>query len=260
MVLWQPNRFQPGGELVATGWDAGSMTGFTPAAPATTAQLGFQNVASTSTAQMQGDTVGAYINSNDLPPSTSDQKMMITPEFIFAPGSQPVPFANANSSLNGELDLQVPSADGTDAYVVADLLFEDASGLRISYGISIFHNGGVSSVAGTGYDSPSNSYMLNSPLGVDERFVTPDASSATATGTPWLGWRHFQWSVTYAQFVSALQQLAAAYPGIVTSTDPTGYLLAEVHLNAEFHDKGEAASLGWSMRGLKVWTTNAGGG
>ena len=85
--------------------------------------------------------------------------------------------------------------------------------------------------------------------------VTAAADSATATDTPWFGWRHFQWSISDAQFVSALQHLAAAYPGIVISTDPANYVLAEVHLNAEFHDQGKAAALGWSMRGLKVWTT-----
>jgi hypothetical protein len=254
LVLWQPNPYQSNGLLVPTSWDAGSQTGFTPSDP-TTAQLGFQNLAGTSTAQMEGDTVGAYINSQDLPPSTADQKMMITPQFDFASGSQPMPFANSQSVLHGSVDLQIPTAVGSDVYVLADLLFEGANGVRISYGVSIFRNGGAGTTAGTGYDTPSSTYMLNSPLGVDETYITRATNSALATGTTWTGWRHFEWSISQAQFVSALQHLAAAFPVNVTSTDPTQYVLAEVHLNAEFHTKGQPAQLGWSMQGMNVWTT-----
>jgi hypothetical protein len=254
MVLWQANPFQSNGELVATGWDAGSKTGFTPSAPMA-AQLGFRNQTGSSTAQMEDDTVGAYINSQDLPPSSADQKMMISPQFTFQSGSEPVPFASAHTVLNGSMDLQIPTAVGSNAYVVADLLFKGANGVRVSYGVAIFRNGRPSPSAGTGLDAPTNSYMLNSPLGLDQRFVTRAANSAPATGTPWTGWRHFEWSISEAQFVSALEYLTAKFPGAVTSTDPAQYLLAEVHLNAEFHDQGKPAALGWSMRQLMLWTT-----
>lgn len=253
LVLWQSNRFQPDGELIPTGWDAGSQTGFTPSAPLT-AQLGFQDTANTSTAQMEGDTVGAYINSQDLPPSSADQKMMITPEFVFPVGSQPMPFANPQSSLSGSMDLQIPTAAGSDTYVVLDLLFKDLKGVRVSYGVKIFRNGGDYST-GTGYDQPSNTYLLNTPLGFDDRYVTQSSDSASATGTPWLGWTHFEWSISASQFVSGMQYLTTQFPGEVTSTDGTQYVLAEVHLNAEFHTLGQPAELGWSMRALKIWTT-----
>jgi hypothetical protein len=254
LVLWQANPFTSNGQLVATGWDAGSQTGFIPAS-AITAQLGFQNQTGTSTAQMEDDTVGAYINSQDLPQSSADQKMMVTPQFIFAPGSQPVPFASPQTSLSGSMDLQIPTAVGSNVYVVADLLFKDVSGVRISYGIKVFSNGAANPVVGSGYDAPSGTYMLNSPLGVDQRYVTQAADSASATGTPWTGWRHFEWSISEAQFVSALEYLTAQFPAAVKSTDPAQYVLAEVHLNAEFHDRGKPAALGWSMRQLKLWTT-----
>lgn len=253
LVLWQANRYQQNGELIPTGWDAGSQTGFTPLT-AMTAQLGFEDTVNTSTAQMEGDTVGAYINSQDLPQSSADQKMMITPEFVFAAGSQPMPFVSPQSSLSGSMDLQVPTAVGSDAYVVLDLLFKSLNGVRVSYGVKIFHNGGDDST-GTGYDQPSNSYMLNSALGFDDRYVTRASDSASATGTPWQGWNHFDWSISEAQFVSGLQYLATQFPAAVTSTDPTQYVLAEIHLNAEFHTLGQPAALGWSMRELKVSTT-----
>lgn len=256
MVLWEPDRFQSNGQPVPTGWDAGSQTGFTPS-DAMSAQLGFQNQTGTSTAQMEDGTVGAYLNSQDLPPSTSDQKMMITPEFTFPSGSQPLPFVSAQSSVSGSFDAQVPMAVGPDTYVTADLLFEDVtSGVRISYGVVIFHNDDKNPVVSTGYDAPSGNYMLTSPLGVDQRYVTRASNSALWSGTPWSEWRHFEWSISEAQFVSGLQLLTTQFPGKVTSTDPSEYVLTKIHLNAEFHTKGQVAELGWSMRGMKLWTTS----
>jgi hypothetical protein len=254
LVAWQVDRFQSNGELVATAWDAGSQTGFTPT-DTTATQLGYRNQIGSSTAQMQEGTVGAYLNSQDLPPSTADQKMMISPEFSFSAGSQPVPFASAQGLLSGALTLQVPTAVGPDTYVRADLLFEGQNGVRISYGVGLFRSGSHTPSVASGYDVPSNTYMLNSPLGVDQRYVTLASNSAVMTGTPWSGWRHFAWSISEAQFASGLQYLAAQFPGAVTSTDPSQYVLAEIHLNAEFHTHGQAAELGWSMQELQLSTT-----
>jgi hypothetical protein len=255
LVLWQPNPSAPNGQLVPTAWDAGTQTGFTPASPLTATQLGFQPKAGSSTAQMDSNTVGVYLNSADLPGAPAGQKMMITPQFTFQPGNEPVPFANSNSVLSGSMDLQIPTAVGKDTYILADLLFKDPNGVRISYGVAIFHNGANHPVVGSGHDVPSNSYMLNSPLGLDQTFVTQVQGSSSWTGVPWLGWQHFEWSISQAQFVAALNYLVAQYPGKVQSTDPTQYILAEVHLNAEFHFQPAPAELGWSMRGWKVWTT-----
>jgi hypothetical protein len=205
---------------------------------------------------MDGDTVGVYLNSQDLHPSNASQKMMITPQFTFASGSAPVPFASSSASLGVAMDLQIPTAVGNDTYVVADLLFEDAAGARISFGVEIFHNGaGGNPGLSTGYDAPSNSFMFNSPVGLDEQYITSAQGSAAFTGTPWLGWQHFEWSISHAQFVAALNYLAAQFPGQVQSTDPTQYALVQVHLNAEFHFQSAPAELGWSMRNWKVWTS-----
>jgi hypothetical protein len=255
MVLWQPNRFQPSGQLVATGWDAGSQTGFTPTTSVTAAQLGFQNKPGTSTAQMEGATVGAYINSSDLPPAAGDQKMMIAPEFTFANGNEPVPFAGNGTSLNGSVDLQVPTAQGSEAYVIEYLVFTNPGGVKISFGISMFHDDAPHLTLGSGYDSPSESFILTSPIGLDQRFVAQSSGSAAATGIPWSGWRHFAWSVSETQFADALGYLASIYPGKGVSTDPSQYVLTQLHLNAEFHTEGQPAELGWSMQNLMLWTS-----
>jgi hypothetical protein len=270
LVLWQPDPFTTNGELVPAPWDASSQTGFAPSNPMSD-QLGFQNTPGTSTAQMDADTVGAYINSKDVPDSPVDpggmdggcghitnppvQKMMIAPEYTWSSGTEPVPFASSTAVLNGSLELQVPTASG-DAYVVADLLFEDPKGVHVSYGIKLFSNGVTSPAVGCGYDAPSSSYTIDSPLGFDERFVNKAANSTSDTGVPWLGWRHVEWSISQSQFTAALQYLATQFPGQVPDVDPTQYLLAEVHLNAEINFLPGPAALGWSMSGLKIWLVN----
>jgi hypothetical protein len=266
LVVEQPDPFTKNGELVPTAWNASSQTGFAPSNPMSD-QLGFQDTPGTSTAQADGDTVGAYINSKDVPSSPVDpgsanggcghaatpsvQKMMITPQYTWSSGTEPVPFASSTTMLNGSLDLQVPTASG-DAYVVLDLLFEDPNGVRYSYGIKLFANGVTKPVVGCGYDAPSKSYTLDSPLGIDERFVSKAANSASDTGVPWLGMQHFAWSISQSQFTAALQYLSTQFPGQIQIVDPTQFKLAQVHLNAEINFLPSAADLGWSMSGLNI--------
>jgi len=257
LVLWQVDPFTPNGELVPTSWDAGSKTGFTPSTTLNV-QLGFRDMPGTTTAQMDGDVVGAYLNSEDLPSAPVGQKMMITPEYVFLSGTEPMPFASSNAVLNSSMDVQIPVAVGKDTYVNADFLFIDPNGTHVSYGIKLFHNGVANPTVSTGYDPPTNGYIIDPPLGPDQRFVSAASGSALSTGTPWTGWQHFEWSITQSQFVAALNYLAAAFPAVAISVDPTQYVLSEVHLNAEFHFQPDPAELGWSMRGWKVSTTPGG--
>jgi hypothetical protein len=257
MILWQPNPSSPSGLLVPTTWDAGARTGFAPTSPVST-QLGFQNQPGTSTAQMEDGIVGAYLNSADLPRAPTGQKMMITPQYLWSAGNEPAPFASSTSVLNAQMDLQIPTAMGNSTYVTTDFLFEGPNGVRISYGVKLFNNGSVDPVIGGDYNADSNVYELNSPLGLDQQFVTLAPGSATASTSPWTGWRHFQWTVSRVQFAAALKYLSAEHPGIIQSTDASKYLLAEVHLNAEFHFQPAAAELGWSMRGWQVSVTEPG--
>lgn len=270
LVLWQPDPFTTNGDLVPTAWSASSQTGFAPSNPISD-QLGFQNTPGTSTAQMDGDTVGAYINSKDLPSSAvgpsggsvscghgtnpPTQKMMITPQYTWASGTAPVPFASSTAVLSSSLDLQVPTASG-EAYVVADMLFQDPKGVRISYGVKLFANGATKPLVGCGFDAPSNSFTITSPLGIDERFVSMAATSSMDTGVPWLGWQHFAWSINQSQFTAALQYLATQFPGQIQNLDPTQYALVQEHLNAEINFLPSPAELGWSMSSFKIWLVN----
>ncbi len=257
MVLLQPDPLTSNGYLVPTSWNAGSKTGFVPTSPST-AQRGFLNKVGTSTAQLEGDTVGAYINSKDLPTTLTNQLMMISPQYIFPAGVAPVPFGSSTSVLNGELDLQIPTAVGKATYISADLSFLDPNGLRISYSINLFHNEAPKALKlATAYDAPERFYILDTPLQADQpQYITLAKGSMSATGTPWVGYRHFQWSIDQAQFVAGIKYLSSQFPGKITSTDPTQYVLTEVHLNAEFHYSPAPAELGWSMKGLKLWLSN----
>jgi hypothetical protein len=210
LVLLQPNPLTSNGYLVPTSWDAGSKTGFVPTSPST-AQLGFLNKVGTSTAQMEGDTVGAYLNSEDLPTTLSNQLMMISPQYIFPSGVAPVPFASSDSLLNGEMDLQIPTAVGKATYVSLDLSFLGPNGVRISYSINVFHNEAPRALkVSSTYDAAEHIYILDAPLEAgQQQFLTPVQGSASATGAPWSGWRHFQWTIDQAQFVAALKYLNA---------------------------------------------------
>jgi hypothetical protein len=253
LVLLQPNPFTSNHYLVPTSWDAGSKTGFVPASPSIS-QLGFRNQVGTSTAQMEGDTVGAYLNSRDLPTTLSNQLMMISPQYIWPTGSTPVPFASSGSVLNGEMDLQIPTAVGKKTYVSADLSFLDPNGLRISYSVNLFHNGITRGLPiSTNFNAAEHYYILGAPLEAGGQFLSLVNGSASITGAPWVGFRHFQWTISQAQFVAALKYLETKFPGKITSTDPTQYELVEVHLNAEMNYSPAPAELGWSMRGLKLW-------
>jgi hypothetical protein len=182
--------------------------------------------------------------------------MMISPQYIFPSGTTPVPFASSGSVLNGEMDLQIPTAVGKKTYVAADLSFLDANGARISLSVVLFHNGITGSLPiSANFNAAENIYILDAPLKAGQQFLSLVAGSESITGTPWVGWRHFQWTIDQAQFVAALKYLVEKFPGKITSTDPTQYALVEVHLNAEMNYSPAPAELGWSMRGLTLWVS-----
>lgn len=250
MIAFQPDPYT-NGYLVPTSWDAGSKTGFTPSSPST-AQQGFRNQTGTSTAQMEGGTVGAYLNSKDLKSSNGDLFMM-APQYRFQNGAMPVPFASSTTVLNGELDLQVPVASGKKTYINADYAFVAPNGQGFTYQVTFILCDSVHPVPSPRYDSRENIYMLDIPLLTNTEFLTKASTSSSFSDTPWLGMRHFQWTIDYAQFTAALKYMAQNYPGKITYMNPADYSLASVHLNAEFNYAEGPAELGWSMQNWKVW-------
>ncbi len=257
LLLWQPNPATPDGMLVPTSWDAGQMTGFTPPGPLARYQLGFRDAPGASTAQAAGDTVGAYIDSQDLPAGSLQDKMMVTPEYRAPHGQDLQPFSRPGRAVRVMLDLQIPVARdghiaGSVVHASADLSFQDMhTGIRVSYGCNLFFNGrGGHSPGHIAYDQPSGSVMANSRVDSDSPWLTLLPGSATRQTQPWRGWRHFDFAITQGNFTAALEQLRRQSP--TASTDPADYRLTGFHLNAELHFGAAPAVMGWSMRRARV--------
>jgi hypothetical protein len=268
LLLWQPNPNQSNGELVPTSWSAGDMTGFYPTGSLSDEQAGFRDEPKTSTVQIAGDTVGAYLNSRDLPQGSQGDKMMITPEFQPPTSQRTCPFASPGMALVNSLDLQIPTArdlkrPGSLTYVNADFGFEDLkTHTRVSYKLSFFHRAATDGSALTpeylegtevgGFDGPSHSFQVGNAVAPGSRVVTMLAGSATFQGEPWRGWRRFAAAITYDNFKTALAALKAKDPAFPGSGNPADYLLRKWHLNAELKFSGGPAELGWSMRQARV--------
>jgi hypothetical protein len=258
MILWQPNPNRADGMLEKTTWKAGDKTGMYPSAPLEEHEEAFRDAPGASTVQIDGDTVGAYIDSNDLVDGSHKSKMMITPEESFAPADQVRPFAQPGRLILVTLDLQVPTAmdqhsRGSETYVVADLLFMNRDkGTKISYGCNLFFNGHPNREP-DGHirlDGDSQNMMVNSPVMPGNQWITVLPGSADSQSRPWKGWKTFRFVLTEQNFAAALEAYRERDPNV--SDNPADYSFAKFHLNAELHYMSAPARLGWSMRRAKV--------
>ena len=132
MLNWQTNPNTASGNLVVNKLSVAAKTGFAPVDPAT-AQLGYRNSATATTAQMEDRTVAAYLTSADLPGAgldspTSQNKMMITPEIEWDYATATAPLSASGKAVDFAYDLKVPTAVGSDCYVVMDSLWQNAAG------------------------------------------------------------------------------------------------------------------------------------
>jgi hypothetical protein len=254
LVSWNPNPHETSGEYVASTWNAAADTGFTPKHVAV-AQLSMQNKIGSTTGQIEGETVGAYLNAKDLDPPKAGEQMMISPQYIFPAGEQPTVYTSTASTLSSSMKLQVPVAEGSDTFVSADLLFTDPNGVRMSYSIKLFDNGHATQELGSGYDALTDSFMFNCPLAGEPLYITQGASSADGQGAPYVGWLTFEWSISEAQFAAAINYMQQQFPGKIATSDPSQWLFTEVHLNAQLLVQTLPAELGWSMRGWQVSVT-----
>lgn len=251
LVLWQPNPSTPNGDLVPSTWSAGDKTGFYPTGAG---ELSFKDATGSSTAQAQGDTVGAYINSADIKAST-EFKMMVSPEVALAPVK---PF-DTERALVVSLKLQIPTATdaqqpGSNAYASSDLLLMDPHGFSLSYSGKLFSHGGNPNhiAASLGIDAPTGNTMVNTPLRPAMPYLSLGNTSSTWQTAPWLGFKSFEYRISKAQFAAALAAIHQQYPQAKLSMNPADYTLTKWHLNAELHYQTAPASLGWSMKDAMI--------
>lgn len=273
MTSWQHSPFTAEGKFVPVGWDPGPKTGLSIAGPRRNAQRGMQDAAGTTTGQMHGPAVGAYLNSADLSvegrneqgrplPGSGGYKMMITPQILFAPDSIIRPFRRRDSRLDLRLELQVPTAacaerKGSLAYVSAVLLLIDPqTRLRISYITGLFSKRSrmapSTAIEHIAHDGPSRSWMIQCNVVRDHPWLDLHPHSASYQTAPWRGWRRFSWSIRREHVAAALAALRRQQPEAEASTDPADYQLRSFHLNAEIKYEAAPAEMGWSMRRARI--------
>ena len=258
LVLWQPNPKRSDGALVPTSWTAGDKTGFYPTPPLEH-QRGFEDRYGTTTVEAEGGVVGAYLNAQEVSPTTDFGKLMITPAFRWSDASAGRPFSDPAQALLVSLELQVPTASdahqpGSLAYISACLEFTDRlSGTKLSYGSELFFNGHADSNSmHIAFDAESQSIMIYAPDDDGSPILLPVPGSDHFTGTPWRGWRTFSYSITRRAFNFALDRIRDQYPNANASQDPADYRLTMFHLNAEVQHGSGPAELGWSMRNARI--------
>ena len=273
MISWQRNPATPDGKFIPVDWDVGVKTGLEINGNRLDAQRGMANRAGSTAAQMCGGCVGAYLNSADLSgggvdadnhplPGSGGYKMMVTPQIAFSPDRVGHLFQHAGDALSVSVELQVPVAacaqkKGSLAYVNPCLVFADKKRkVKISYITVCFSsrpgNSAPKVVENIAYDAPSHSWMIHSLLVPGLRWATLAEGSSTYQNAPWKGWKRFSYSITRANFETALKAFREQQPDIDCSLDPADYALQTFHLNAEITYQTAPAELGWSMRNALI--------
>jgi hypothetical protein len=268
LILWQSNPNRPDGQLVPSSWRAGDKTGLYPRAPLSEHQASFRDADGESTVQIDGGTVGVYLNSKDLPDAAAVGKMMITPAFKPPANQRVYPFAQPGFALANSLELQVPVAHdlnqrGNFTYVVADFVFMDRiTHTQITYEFNIFHDNPravpppspekMDQTAVGPFDKPSRTFQVGNPIEPGSRVLTVMPGSTLFQTRPWKGWRLFSAAITLNNFKRALQDLREKDSSFSGSQNPADYALVEWHLNAELTCGSGPAELGWSMRKAQI--------
>ncbi|MCF7847451.1 MAG: hypothetical protein K9M45_01275 [Kiritimatiellales bacterium] len=273
MISWQKNPMTGDGSFVPVDWNVGEKTGLPITENRSAAQRGMKNQSGSTAAQMSGIAVGAYLNSADLSgagmdaqgcplPGSGGYKLMVTPQIFFPPAEGEDLLRAPGDKLAVSMDLQIPVAvsagkKGSIAYVNPVLVFIDPKRkIKISYIVGLFSSWPVKTkpkmVENIAYDTPSHSWMISSRLMPGARWMTIGADSNTYQFLPWMGWKHFSYSITRQNFESALANFRAKQPEIDCSMNPADYRLKSFHLNAELKYQTAPAELGWSMRNASI--------
>ena len=242
MVSDQANPLTGSGLFQVNTWDPSALTGFKPNNPSG-AQLAYAATGPTTIAQYEGNTLGVYLQSADLPSGT-DQ--MIAAQTFYAGLNL---FTNSSVVLNESMTLQVPTSNGATPFIAVKHFFSGPGGANFDIAVLLFHNGATNAPAPSiTYDAHTNAYVLEVALGAASSAPYVTSVSGAYTGTPYTGFTPLAWSISQPQVVAALQALHAAYPAIYTTTDPTQYQITNMHVNAEIRGLPNSDTLGWSMK------------
>ena len=252
------------GAFAVNTWNAGQYTGFQPNNKATAqlAYLGTGN-ANTTTAQYEGNTIGAYlVASEGYANGNSDQ--MIAAQTFF---NGLTIFNNSNAVLHESMLLQIPTSSGTKPWAPIKHYFDGSANGRPSFDVFIllWRASGGTGIAtnidthGNNISGPNGAITLSVPLvPANSTYVTIAPGSTTYTsgaGSTWNGFLPFSYSMSYAQIVAALTYINANIPGGWTGgtnfgTDPSQYVITNIHGNFEIQNltASDTDVLGWSMQ------------
>ncbi len=255
---------------VPTGWAAGNRTGFFPhGTPLPNWQIGVPNSHGDPTGnevtQGEGDTIGAYITSAAFPHGTHLNKVMVAPQYNFDLQNPTFPFRTPASLLTTNFDLQVPYAHNNPRipehhpFVVSDITTAEIDGHgntfnRVTLHASAFSSGQGGGNEGIMYDAATNSVIISGVIRPASIYLNQLPGSATFSGSPWTGFRHFGFTQDTSQFARGLADAHKIFPQL--STNPADYVLVQWHLNAELtydnSDLNLPIDMGWSLRGIRV--------
>ena len=224
-------------------------------------QVSLKALEKSSGAQLQGTTVAAFLNSEDLPKDTHGQKFIITPNIKFDPDISVFNQQDSTSGVKVSFDLKVPFATDqhrplSAAYVVSDLIFRDRNtGQSIYINEMVFRNGAHLPKDWIFFDPDTN---MSVALGIDtpaSRFTSPDAKGEQFQCKPWSEWKHFSYSVNVENLHQIVHAMREKYPQKLFSENAADWTLTHWHLNAELLFGDGPAKMGWSMRDLLIEAT-----
>jgi hypothetical protein len=248
LVSDQTNPLTGSGLFQVNTWDPSAFTGFKVNNPSGS-QLAYAatGTSPTTIAQYEGNTVGVYLQAADLPSGT-DQ--MIAAQTFYAGLNL---FTSSSVVLGESMMLQVPTSNGATPFISVKHFFSGPGGANFDISVLLFHNGATNARApNITYDAHTHAYVLEIALGAASSAPYLTSITGAYTGTPYTGFTPLAWSISQPQVVAALQALQAAQPMIFTTTDPTKYLVTNIHVNAEIRGLPNSDTLGWSMKDYVV--------
>src|SRR5208283_5061511 len=237
-------------------WTAGNVTGFFPVNKAT-AQLSYVATGTSpiTTAQYEGNTVGAYLQAADQPGATD---LEITPQVFYTPGgSNPAQgqglnlFTDSTKVLTESMLLQIPTATGTGPWIAVKHFFTGQGGQH-NFDISVLlfrTHGSTTPGPVINGDTHTNAIVCVVPIGVATSNPYVTTITGAYTTSTYSGFTPIAYSISQAQVIAVLQLIDGNNPnGWSYSHDPTQYLMTTLHINAEIQSLPSSDTLGWSCQ------------
>ena len=243
LVSDQANPLTSSGLFQVNTWDPSALTGFRASNPSG-AQLAYAATGPTTIAQYEGNTLGVYLQSADLP-SGADQ--MIAAQTFYAGLNI---FTSSSVVLNESMTLQVPTSSGATPFISVKHFFSGIgamAGNNFDISVLLFHNGAGSPPPAVNYDNHGLAWVSEVALGDSRSAPYVTTVTGAFTGTPYMGFVPLSWSISQAQVIAAIKNINSTQ-GLSWSTDPTQYQITNIHVNAEIRGLPNSDTLGWSMK------------